>query len=280
MAPSRSRSSRAQAAAALAALQSEKSHQAAAIKAGCIQPLVAMLNGASAAAQAHAAQALANAAAYSADEGQNVIAQAGAVPMLLTLLGVGKAQMPAARALARLACGNRVIQTQINDAGGIGPLLALLNGVMGFHDVVLPASLFTPLLPLIPLIQPLPFSHAPSYCTFSPCVESLSHRALLSHRASLFHITSISCLSPLPGLNVEAQVQAAAALSEMACDNAETQGAIAKAGGIGPLLALLSSRSAEAQSQGMAALAQLARHNRENQDAIARMAGEWWGERR
>ena len=69
------------------------------------------------------------------------------------------------------------------------------------------------------------------------------------------------------------QVQAAAALSEMARDNTETWGAIAKAGGIGPLLAMLSSRSSAAQSNGMAALAQLARNNADNQDAIARMDG-------
>ena len=43
----------------------------------------------------------------------------------------------------------------------------------------------------------------------------------------------------------------------MARDNLVTQSAIAKAGGIGPLLALLSSRSSAAQSHGMAALAQL-----------------------
>ena len=40
-----------------------------------------------------------------------------------------------------------------------------------------------------------------------------------------------------------AQVMAAAAISEMARDNPETQNAITKAGGIGPLLACLASRS-------------------------------------
>ena len=52
-----------------------------------------------------------------------------------------------------------------------------------------------------------------------------------------------------------------------------TQTAIAKAGGIGPLLALLQSRSGAAQAQSMSALAQLAKDNRENQDAIARQGG-------
>ena len=40
----------------------------------------------------------------------------------------------------------------------------------------------------------------------------------------------------------------AAALAELARDNLETQGAVARAGGISPLLALLSSRSGAAQA--------------------------------
>ena len=161
--------------------------------------------GGSAAAQAYAAQALANAAAYSAEDGQHAIAKAGAVPVLLTLLSSGSRRCPPRRR-AKLAANNRSIQEEITQAGGIAPLLALLNG-----------------------------------------------------------------------LDIEAQVQAAAALAEMARDNAETQAAIAKAGGIPPLLGLLASRSGPlagaAQSKAMAALAQLARHNDKNQNAIAQMGG-------
>ena len=83
------------AASALASITSDPQHQKQIIRAGCIQPLVAMLKGGSAAAQAFAAQALANAAAYDAEEGQNAIVRAGAIPVLLGLLGVGKAQTPA-----------------------------------------------------------------------------------------------------------------------------------------------------------------------------------------
>ena len=52
-----------------------------------------------------------------------------------------------------------------------------------------------------------------------------------------------------------------------------TQFAIAQAGGIGPLLALLASRSNVARAKGMAALAQLSRKNKTNQDAIATQGG-------
>jgi hypothetical protein len=47
----------------------------------------------------------------------------------------------------------------------------------------------------------------------------------------------------------DSQVAAAAALAELARDNVETQTLIAKAGGIGPLQALLSSRYPMVQSK-------------------------------
>ena len=60
------------------------------------------------------------------------------------------------------------------------------------------------------------------------------------------------------------QTAAAEAIAELARDNSMVQILVAKAGGIGPLLALLSSRSATTQAHGMIALAQLASRNREN----------------
>ena len=115
-----------EAASALSALTAEVEHQKLLLAAGCVPPLVAMLKGASAAGQGFAAQTLANAATSS--DGQNLIAKAGAVPLLLVLLGVGKAQVPAARALARLVHCNAPIQDEMTLAGGVTPLLALLNG--------------------------------------------------------------------------------------------------------------------------------------------------------
>ena len=52
----------------------------------------------------------------------------GALPVLLDLLSVGKAQTPAAYALANLAKRNGETQLLIASSGGIAPLLALLNG--------------------------------------------------------------------------------------------------------------------------------------------------------
>ena len=103
----------AQAASALAALDTDTSHQMVIINAGGIAPLVAVLKGGSAAAQTFASQALANAAEYDHEAGQNAIVRAGALPMLLGLLAVGKAQTPAAFCLSKLAHKNKGIQTSI-----------------------------------------------------------------------------------------------------------------------------------------------------------------------
>ena len=54
-------------------------------------------------------------------------------------------------------------------------------------------------------------------------------------------------------------MEAASALANLARDNEDTQTMIFKAGGIGPLLALLPARSVQAQARGAEALAQLAR---------------------
>ena len=108
------------AAAALASLDSDVSHQKDIIKSGCIQPLVAMIKSGSVAAQAFASQALANAAAFS-PEAQNTIVKAGALPLLIALLASGKAHTPAAAALAKLARDNMAIQAEITSEGGIAP---------------------------------------------------------------------------------------------------------------------------------------------------------------
>ena len=92
---------------------------------------------------------------------------------LLSLLGSGKAQEHAARAIAKVAHRNGTVQAEVCKSGGIATLLAMLSD-----------------------------------------------------------------------RNVEAQIQAAAALSEIAqgedgLGHRRTQNAISKAGGIGPLLAMV-----------------------------------------
>lgn len=83
------------AAGAIAAVSEDATNQKALMKAGAILPLVQLLRGGSANAQVHAANSAAHLSANN-PECQNALAQSGAVPMLIALLGSGKAQMPAA----------------------------------------------------------------------------------------------------------------------------------------------------------------------------------------
>ena len=153
-------------------------------------------------------QAIANVAALNL-AGQTEVRNAGGVKYLLLLLGAGRAQEHAARALARLACRNGTIQADICKSGGIAKLLALLSD-----------------------------------------------------------------------RNVEAQIQAADALQELAqggsgVGHRRTQDAISKAGGISPLLAMVdcSPVVTRAIAASVKCLAEVARRNRANQDTIASMGG-------
>ena len=69
----------------------------------------------------HASHALGNLATLA--DGQNHIYQAGGIEHLLALLGVGKAQEYAARALARAAHENLAVQQQVFKLGGVAGLL-------------------------------------------------------------------------------------------------------------------------------------------------------------
>ena len=228
-----------QAAAALAALSHDATHQKQALKAGCVPPLVQMLSKASAAAQAYAAQALANAAAYSAAEGQNVIAAAGAVPLLLTLLGVGKAQMPAARALAKLAKNNKGIQAEITNSGGIALLLSLLNGLDVEAQVQAAAAL-----------SEMARDNVETQSAIAKAGGIGPLLALLTSRSSA------------------AQSQGMAALAQLARHNRDNQDAIARMGGVKPLVQLRDSPSPDVAAHAASALMEISGNNTANQKAV------------
>ena len=77
-------------------------------------------------------------------------------------------------------------------------------------------------------------------------------------------------LALLGGLSADAQLHAAEALSNLARGNPANQAAIAKAGGVRPLLAMLQNK---AQAYAASALGQLARGMPGNQDLIAQEGG-------
>lgn len=236
-----------QAAAALAALHTDKG-DAAAIRGGCIPPLVAMLKGASTAAQAHSAQALANVADYSVEEGQNAIARAGAIPLLITLLGSGKAQVPAARAIAKLARGNPAVQTEINQGGGIAPLLSLLNGLDVEAQMEAAAAL-----------SETARDNTEVQAAVAKAGGIGPLLALLGARASPFAF--------------QAQAQGMNALAQLARHNRDNQDAIARVGGIKPLVHLLESPKPHVVSSAACALMEITAHNPPNQKAVVDNAG-------
>lgn len=232
-----------QAASALAAIDADVAHQSGIIKAGAITPLVQMLKSGSAAAQAFAAQAIANAAAFS-HEAQKLIAKAGSIPLLLTLLGGGKTQKPAASALAKLAHDNQEIQTEINDAGGIAPLLSLLNGLDLDAQV----------------------SAAAALCEMAR--DNLHTQSAIAKAGGIGPLLAL--LSSRSGA---AQSQGMAALAQLARNNRENQDAIARMGGIRPLVQLLESNGEAVAAHAACALMEITRQNPANQKAVVDAGG-------
>ena len=220
-------------------------HQKPIITGGGIAPLVAMLKGGSVSAQAFAAQALANAAMYSKVEGQDAIAAAGALPVLLTLLAVGKAQMPAAAALAKLASNNPAIQKVIAEEGGIAPLLSLLNGRNTDAQVQAAAAL-----------SELSRGNSETQAAIAKAGGIGPLLALVSSRSAA------------------AQAQSMSALGQLAHQNRENQDTIARMGGIKPLVGLLDlNGDRNVQACSAAALMEITRSNAGNQQTVVDNGG-------
>ena len=239
-------------AAALAALDAETRFQAGILKAGAIAPLVAMLKGGSAAAQASAAQALANAALSDPESGQRAIVKAGAVPLLLALLVSGKASLAAACALAKLAMRNAANQAAIMSAGGIAPLLALLNGGNNGAHVQAAAA-------LAELAR-----------------DNLQTQAAIAKAGGIGPLLAL-----LSSTKSQSQAQAMNALAQLARHNRDNQDAIARQRGVRTLVSLLDAPNSDAtvQAHSAFALMEVSRENPANQklvvdyDGIDHLAG-------
>ena len=234
-----------EAASALAAMDANVSHQQEAIKCGVIPALTVLLKNGSVVAQASAAQATANAAAYS-HAAQRTISQGGAIPLLLALLGVGKAQKPAASALAKLAHENKEIQMEIERAGGIAALLPLLNGLD--VDVQVQAA-----------------------CA----LEEIARDNEETQNA----IAKTGGIGPLLALlasrSGQAQSHGMAALAQLARHNRDNQDAISRMGGIKPLVQHLEAQSEDPDvlSSAACAIMEVAGLNPPNQKAVVDNGG-------
>lgn len=164
------------------------------------------------------------------------IADSGAIEPLVALLSGDKgsdAQEESAAALEALAhfTSNRIA---ISEAGGIGPLVALLG---------------------------------------STNAKAREHAELALVRLSIESSTRVLIIEQLVGMlkadrGVDAQEQAAAALSNLARESVENRTSIMKADGIPCLLELLSSNSKKTKENSASAISQLAYKSRENQNAV------------
>ena len=205
-------------------------HQLSIGKLGGITALATLLKSGSSSVQEQAAAAVASISMAAANKEPAI--KAGALPPLVSLLksGSSEAQLHASEAVGNLAS---LVDAQmtVQKTGGIQRLLALLG---------------------------------------SGKAQEFAARALakLSHQNHAVQAEVIKnggvalLLALLSGLSVEAQTQAAAAIAELAQgangkNRKRTQDAIAKAGGIGPLLQLIESRYPHAVAEAVHAIAQV-----------------------
>ncbi|CAL1142550.1 unnamed protein product, partial [Cladocopium goreaui] len=236
------------AAGALANLTGNSQNEAAIAAAGGIPPLVALITRGSDSAKEHAARALRNLAVN--DQNGAAIAAAGGIPPLVALItsGSDSAKEHAARALGNLAVNDQN-RAAIVAAGGIPPLVALItSGSDSAKERAAGAAIAAAggIPPLVTLIT------------------SGSDSAKVYAAAALGNLARTD-------QNRAAIVYAAAALGNLARTD-QNRAAIAAAGGIPPLIALVTSGSDSAKENAALALGSLAT-NDQNRAAIMAAGG-------
>ena len=255
--------------------------------AGGIKPLVILLKEGSANGQRDACGALAN-IARGRENYQQLIIDAGGVISMANLLRAGDASS-AEQAAAALASVSQNLNAQklILGSGAINPLVNLLKVNQRHEAQIRSAEALANLAQnsddgctavakagAIPrILELLGTGKAAEAC--SRALAKLAH-GNLQNQTDICRLGGVpKLLPPLSGVNVEAQVQAASALAELASGERcrRRQDAIAKSGGIRPLLQLVESRYSQAQCMSLHALAELATNHRGNQDAIAGLEG-------
>ena len=230
------------AAAAIASVSELKSQQKPIMKAGAVIPLVMLLRCARDDTHVHVGFALANLADDNPD-GQTAIARTGALPLLIGLLGSGKAQESVATAIAKLTQGHEVNQAEVTRLGGIPKLIALLSAL--------------------------------NVESQAQAAAALAALASGDNRDEQDVIAKAGGIRPLLAL-VESRYSSAQrssvnALAMLANNNLENQDAIAAMGGIMPLVLLTQQGAAspDVQAQAVLALTEISRHNHANQSATA-----------
>ena len=228
------------AATALACIaRANKDWKQAMITHGAIMPLATILRSGGGGVQEAAAAAFASISDNA--EAQKAIIKTGCVPVLVELLRRSStAQVNASQALAHLAGLNVQGQTEVHQAGAVKYLLLLLgSGKAQEHAAKALARLSS---------------------------RNGTIQADICKQGGIARLLAL-----LSGRDIDAQIQAAAALSELAqgangLGHRKTQDAISKAGGISPLLAMVecSPVVVKAVAESVKCLAEVARRNRAN----------------
>ena len=233
-----------------------------------VKPLVQLLQVRNASAQMKAAESLARLANSSA-ENRTVIAQAGAIPPLVQLLGDGrnanKSQVRAAAALSDLA---RVSENKqaIVSAGGIQPLVTML--VSSSVEAQAKASAAVWQLSSSTSAQQL-IADADGITLLVKLLSSKQIAIANNAACALWHLESLAAskgviiaaggIAALVELlertdNVDAQDSIAALLSDLARERGSVKSSIVNKGGVGHLVTLLEKGSPIAQKHASCAL--------------------------
>ena len=208
-----------------------------------------------------------------------IVALSGIVP-IVTLLRAGshRGKQHASAALARLADGHDDTSAAISAAGAIPPLVALLGGEFGggaqeegahalyaLADNEANRQYITQADGIVPLVELLGSENSRA--------RGHAERALV--RLSIDPSNRIAIINKLVSMLIDAvgQEQAAAALANLAKDSADNRKSIVVAGGIAPLLSLLSHESMRCRENAVSAVKALAYRSREIQGAIAAAGG-------
>ena len=230
-----------QAAAAVASLSEREDLRRPILKSSSMPALVRLLKTGTDDHKVCAATCIANLADRHPD-GQNRAAAEGAVPLLVSMLGSGKVQTPAAAALSKLAANNPPVREAIAKQEGLVPLLALLNGV-----------------------------HVPAQAHAAAALAELAKGDEDSQTA----IAKAGGIRPLVAMlqtrsSTHSLAESARALAEIARSHAENKEGIKRVGALKHLVGLLSSDyDHEVQAMASLAITEICRVHHANQNATA-----------
>ena len=228
---------------ALFALADHAANRIAIAEAGGIGPLVLLLGSSNATSREHAEGALVR---LSIENANRELIIKKLVSMLFDNSNGGEEQ--AAAALANLASDSSDNRSSIVEAGGIAPLLALLE-----------SASFKAREKALGAISHLAHNHG-----IQEAIAAAGGIPLLANAlASTGNVKEAKGFEELYSLS-------AFAVAQMASGNRANQLGLAEAGAITPLVSMLGSPQPEMQANAAGALAALAHENNENQSAIAR----------